>query len=686
MKTALRLCLVLLLCLCLGLALTPAASAEEDAARDGLSWAHYSGTCGDDLTWTLTENGVLEIRGRGAMENYSQGTAPWYGSRASITAVDIGSGVTSIGDYAFFACINLTEVNIPQGVTSIGRNAFNACNKITDIIIPEDITKIDDFTFFGCSSLSSVIIPEGVASIGEYAFYGCSSLTSVTIPEGVTTIGGWTFYGCSSLTGVNIPEGVTSIGYSTFYGCRSLTGVTIPEGATTIGNFAFSGCTSLTSVTIPDSVTSIGSYAFDGCSSLTGVTIPDSVTSIGYAAFQGCTSLTSVNIPEGVTSIGDRAFYGCSGLTSVNIPEGVTNIGNSAFSGCSSLTGVTIPYGVTTINGSTFYGCSSLTSVTIPDSVTSIDYYTFSGCSSLTSVTIPDSVTSIGHDAFYGCSNLTDVYYNGTRAQWNEISIGTNNGYLTRAAIHCTDEIVIRFEPVSVSGAGTGTMAVQYAAPNAAVTLSPNTFSAPSGMAFAGWNTARDGSGVSYRDEATVTSDTDLTLYAQWSRYSETVAYHPNGGSGAPQAQTMNPGGTLTLSSAIPVRSGYYFVGWAESPDADRADYLPGGSYTKEESATLYAVWAEPDFALPAALTVVEGEAFANCAFRFALLPESAEELGANAFAGCGNLRYVYIPESCIYISRSAFGTLSDLTILGVRGSTAQSFARQKGYAFVPTA
>ena len=78
------------------------------------------------------------------------------------------------------------------------------------------------------------------------------------------------------------------------------------------------------------------------------------------------------------------------------------------------------------------------TSVTIPSeykgvAVTSIGVSAFYGCTGLTSVTIPDSVTSIGDYAFSGCESLTSVYYHGTKAEWNKISIVSGNGYLTSA-------------------------------------------------------------------------------------------------------------------------------------------------------------------------------------------------------------------------------------------------------------
>ena len=278
-----------LLVLCLIFSLLPV-SAFADTAK--------SGTCGDNLTWTL-QDGVLTISGTGNMKNYSMQkvndkyitTAPWGEYYDTIKSVVIEAGVTSIGDYAFYKCSSLASVTIPDSVTSIGSSAFR-----------------------GCSSLASVTIPDSVTSIGGGAFCDCSSLASVTIPNGVTSIGGSVFYGCSSLASVTIPNSVTSIGNSAFYGCSSLASVTIPDSVTSIGDYAFSGCSSLASMTIPDSVTSIGSSAFRGCSSLASVTIPDSVTSIGSSVFEGCISLASVTILDSVTSIGDYAFYKCSKL------------------------------------------------------------------------------------------------------------------------------------------------------------------------------------------------------------------------------------------------------------------------------------------------------------------------------------------------------------------------------------
>lgn len=57
------------------------------------------------------------------------------------------------------------------------------------------------------------------------------------------------------------------------------------------------------------------------------------------------------------------------------------------------------------------------------------------------SVTIPDSVTSIGNYAFGGCPSLTDVYYSGTKENWNAITISNGNEPLTNATIHYNSKI-----------------------------------------------------------------------------------------------------------------------------------------------------------------------------------------------------------------------------------------------------
>lgn len=69
------------------------------------------------------------------------------------------------------------------------------------------------------------------------------------------------------------------------------------------------------------------------------------------------------------------------------------------------------------------------------------------------------------------------------------------------------------------------------------------------------------------------------------------IKYNANGGEGAPSAQQKTQGVTLVLDDSEPTRSGYSFRGWATSSTATTATYQPGGNYTANAAATLYAVW-----------------------------------------------------------------------------------------------
>lgn len=221
-----------------------------------------SGTCGadgDNLTWTLDDEGTLIISGTGDMYDY---------------------------DYDYY---NYYDVPI---------SPWNENNGVKNIIINDGVTSIGDNAFFECNALQSIIIPDSVTNIGENVFWDCHSLTSITIPDSVTRIGGGSFHYCNNLTSVTISNGITIIEDGTFYRCSNLTSITIPNSVIYISNVAFGHCDSLTSITIPNNVTYIGNRSFYECNNLESIiienpnceiepyyigdTIPDTTTIYGY--------------------------------------------------------------------------------------------------------------------------------------------------------------------------------------------------------------------------------------------------------------------------------------------------------------------------------------------------------------------------------------------------------------------
>ena len=122
----------------------------------------------------------------------------------NIVALEIGTDVTSIQDYAFLYCSSLTNVTIPNSVTNIGGYTFRECNELTSVTIPNSVTNIGEYAFHNCYSLTSMTIPNSVMRIDAYAFFWCTGFTSVTIPDSITSIGERAFSQCESLTSVMI--------------------------------------------------------------------------------------------------------------------------------------------------------------------------------------------------------------------------------------------------------------------------------------------------------------------------------------------------------------------------------------------------------------------------------------------------------------------------------------------------
>jgi hypothetical protein len=378
---------------------------------------------------------------------YSQYGYGTYSGYPSLTGtIIIPNSVTSIGEYAFYRCINVGSVRIGNSVTSIGSNAFASCTNLGSVTIGNSVTSMGAAAFADCSSLQSVVIPNSLTTISNDLFSGCGMLTSVTIPNTVVLIGNYAFENCNSLATLVIPNSVVSIEKSAFYGCSSLASVSFGESLVSIGEYAFYGCSNIASLVIPNAVASIGKSAFYGCSRMSSLTIGDAVSSIGESAFYNCSGLTSVTFGNSLASIGKTAFYGCTNLLALNIPASVDAIGVNAFGNCTALRqlkvasgnttfdsrnncnaiiltsankivagckNTVIPNTVTVIGSAAFSGCTGLTgSLNIPNSVLTIEDDAFSGCTGITSLTIPSSVTLIGDRAFKNCNNLVTLNYN----------------------------------------------------------------------------------------------------------------------------------------------------------------------------------------------------------------------------------------------------------------------------------
>ncbi len=230
---------------------------------------NHSGTEGS-LSWELNSNGVLTITGSGAMPDYDLNDARpgWYDYRDQIYSVEIGEGVTSIGDNAFrgieTAYTNLNSVTISTTVTSVGAYAFYK------------------------TGLVGVAFPSSVKTIGASAFYVCPNLTSIDFGSGVETIGDNAFYGCTSLKFVDVPSTVRSVGSGVFAQCQALLQVRfMANDKITIGDDLLNSCWYLSFVSLPNGITSVPAGTFYGCKSLAYLYLPGTITEFGEYGVAG---------------------------------------------------------------------------------------------------------------------------------------------------------------------------------------------------------------------------------------------------------------------------------------------------------------------------------------------------------------------------------------------------------------
>ena len=191
-----------------------------------------SGTAGDNVTWVLTDDGVITFSGSGEMNHYSDGSflspnnrpAPWWDYKDQITTVVINEGITSIGSHAFVGHSSLTSVSLPDGLETIWSMAFENTS-LRSLVLPSGVTAIYGYAFSGCYMLETVQFPDTLTYIDEAAFRNCSRLKELCFPSSLTTLRPGAFVNCSGLTHVTIPASVRSIYSQVFNGCSSLTDI-----------------------------------------------------------------------------------------------------------------------------------------------------------------------------------------------------------------------------------------------------------------------------------------------------------------------------------------------------------------------------------------------------------------------------------------------------------------------------
>ena len=103
-----------------------------------------SGSAGESAKWHMFNNGLLEISGKGKMNDCEwdidaqKAIQPWDVYRDMITNVVIEDGINYIGECSFRQCSHITSIEIPKSVTSIGWCAFEDCAGLREFAVSPD--------------------------------------------------------------------------------------------------------------------------------------------------------------------------------------------------------------------------------------------------------------------------------------------------------------------------------------------------------------------------------------------------------------------------------------------------------------------------------------------------------------------------------------------------------------------
>ena len=565
-----------------------------------------------------------------------------------------GYEVREIGKSAFYNDDNIRSVVIPSSVTEIGVQAFGGCDALSNVQLSSNLQRLNYSSFGNCPSLKEIHIPKSLTEVGTSYWTGSvnlqggpfdgSGLTAVTFEEGTTAVLGGLFYDATSLRDVALLDSMTSIGGSAFRNCTSLESIELPNSITSIGNYAFYMCEGLKAINIPDSVTAIGAMAFQGCTDLGSVKLSNNLLELNYSSFGNCPSLKEIHIPKSLTEVGTSYWTGSvnlqggpfdgSGLTAVTFEEGTTAVLGGLFYDATSLRDVALLDSMTFIGGSAFRNCTSLETIELPNSITSIGSNAFYMCESLESISIPDSVLSIGTFAFYGCESIVSI-----KLPQGIDSIGE------RTFTNCASlEYIDLPDPITIIG--------DYAFSGCANLTSiklPGNLSKINTHAF-------DGNGLT------------SVIFPDACEVIESYAFVDN-----------TKLAEVTLPSSLREIGANCF----ENCDALTSIIIPDSvnslsTYVFNDCDLL----AEVD--LGKGITEIMRNTFSNCpALNNVVIPYGVTKIGSSAFANCTGLTSITIPRTVTSIETNAFSYKDRMTIYGVPGTYAETFAQNNGFKFV---
>ncbi|MBQ5672023.1 MAG: leucine-rich repeat protein [Oscillospiraceae bacterium] len=620
---------------------TPVATVKPDLPNA----ESISGTCGEKAMWNLgVTNGILTISGEGAMEEYAYDNDghteyPWYNYRKQIKSIVVEEGITSFGDGAFAYCEALETVTIPDSITAIGNATFAGCTSLTAITIPKNQHIIPADLFHNCSALSEIALHENVTTISRGAFAGCTALKELYIPKSVKVIDVYAFLNCDQLTDI-------------YYGGSEAEWQKLSANELNIP---------LTNATIHYNCT--------------GLPVGPEVTPAPTAAPTPVVTPAPTVKPTVTPKPLIQPPYDC--------PDDVC--GPNAKWSFDEATGTL------TITGEgdmySYFGrypawnrfSDKITTVVIEEGITSIGENVFGYCVNVETMAIPATVTYIGIGAFTDCDALCDVFYAGSKADWENVTIEDKldssfygNSNILKAYIHYNSNGIVdlpTYTPNSNQPGG-------ECGPNAV------------------WNFNTNSGLLTIKGRGPVKS-------ADWSKYNSVIreivieegitAFDRVSFGDCSSLKKMKLADSIffigytfaprtTLESFnLPASLRYYFGSDIDAKNFYITDLTQYLEVFSDQQVSISHISADntyldgkllTDLVIPDGITAIPTFAFRNWdSLETVTIPNSVETIGNSAFQECRNLNTVTLSENLKTLETDAFYRCSKLTSITIPAS-----------------
>lgn len=535
---------------------------------------------------------------------------------SSLSSLSWPETLTEIDDYAFYDCSSLECVDLNEGLKRIGICAFGNCEAIPYIGIPASVDSIGDLAFMNCTSLSTVYLQESEIFIGDYAFSGCTSITEVTLPDGAE-VGEDIFSDCSSSLTVNCystsaalqPIADSGITTNTIYRAESvimdrkqvtveggktlqLSALVFPQNATNKTLYWLSSDESIATVDENGLVTGVSSgeatvkavaddgLIYDDCKVIVNVPVTGlTVSNDSIESFIGNNFILGYDLmPENPTNTAVKWSSSNPDIVSVD-NDGIIELHKE---GTASIT-------VESLDGHFSDTCLVTSKEYVPISGLTLDKTSqelYVGDSFDLGVEVnPDNST----DSFYNWSFEPEEGENIVSVDEDNTVTAMKSGSVTIYAVSgdiksngCIITVLPKVYTVTWNIDGTTTTNEYEPGDSIQKPVNP----VKDGFEFKGWTP----------DIPESMPAEDITFTAVFESVQPdvfTLTYDANGGNNPPVSQTGN--GNVNISSIVPTREGYNFLGWSESSEDTTAQYLSGQTYNLTKNTVLHAVWKKTE-------------------------------------------------------------------------------------------